>query len=71
MVKRHDGVTEYYEQLINYGYNKIAYIENLRFRGWRFVIAGNMFAFDLPHLPYVHRIVERMLLLLVMMMMIV
>ena len=61
MVKRRDNITDYLEDLVNYGYNKITYIENLRSRGllwcvhslsgYRFVIAGKMFAFDLPHLP--------------------
>lgn len=53
MVKRKDGVTDYLEDLINYGFNKITYIENLRYRGYRFIIAGGMFAFDLPHQPSV------------------
>ena len=51
MVKRRDNITDYLEDLVNYGYNKITYIENLRSRGYRFVVAGKMFAFDLPHLP--------------------
>ena len=53
MVKRRDNITDYLEDLINYGFNKITYIENLRYRGYRFIIAGEMFAFDLPHHPYV------------------
>ena len=38
---------------INYGFNKISYIETLRLDGYRFVVGGNFFAFDLPHYPLV------------------
>lgn len=33
LVKRDDNVTVFNEILINYGHNKITYIENLRFHG--------------------------------------
>ena len=52
MVKRRDGVTDYYEELINFGFNKISYTETLRNLGYRFIIMRNAFAFDLPHLPW-------------------
>ena len=52
MVIRRDGVTDYYEELINFGFNKISYIETLRNLGYRFIIMRNAFAFDLPHLPW-------------------
>ena len=33
MVERIDGITDYFEGFINYGYNKIQYVENLRHLG--------------------------------------
>ncbi|KNB42772.1 glycosyltransferase-like protein [Blastocystis sp. subtype 4] len=41
------------EELINYGQNKITYVETLRLNGFKFVIASRMFAYDLPHSPFV------------------
>ena len=52
MVARNDSVALFYDRFINYGFNKIEYVETLRLEGYRFLLAGNMFAFDLPHLPY-------------------
>ncbi|KNB43970.1 hypothetical protein JH06_2083 [Blastocystis sp. subtype 4] len=59
MVKRRDNITDYLEDLINYGFNKITYIENLRYRGYRFIIAGEMFAFDLPHHPSIFNAIHK------------
>ena len=33
MVKRNDSITLFNEKLINYGHNKITFVENLRFHG--------------------------------------
>ena len=33
MVKRNDNLTVFNEILIDYGHNKITYVENLRFHG--------------------------------------
>ena len=52
LVYRNDSITEFNERFINYGFNKISYVETLRREEYRFVLAGNVFAFDLPHLPY-------------------
>ena len=52
MVKRDDKNIFFYEKFINYGFNKISYIEKLRLSGYSFYLATNVFAFDLPHLPY-------------------
>ena len=54
IIHRNDSIAHFYEGFINYGFNKISYIEALRLDGYRFVIGGNFFAFDLPHYPFVH-----------------
>lgn len=51
LVKRNDSVTYFNERFINYGFNKISYVETLRLEGYHFYLAGRMFAFDLPHAP--------------------
>ena len=48
---RNDSITKFNEAFINYGFNKISYVETLRREEYRFVLAGGMYAFDLPHLP--------------------
>ena len=53
IVHRNDSIAQFYEGFVNYGFNKISYIETLRLDGYRFVIGGNFFAFDLPHYPLV------------------
>lgn len=52
LVYRNDSVTEFVEKFINYGFNKISYVETIRREEYRFALAGKVFAFDLPHLPY-------------------
>ena len=52
LVYRNDSITRFNEAFINYGFNKISYVETLRREEYRFVLAGDIFAFDLPHLPY-------------------
>lgn len=39
------------EQFINYGYNKLQFIEHLRYCGYTFAIFANSFGFDVPHKP--------------------
>lgn len=53
IVHRDDNMTRFHEGFINYGYNKISYVETLRLGGYRFVLGGDFYAFDLPHLPYI------------------
>lgn len=52
LVRRNDSLTFFHEAFINYGFNKISFVELLRREEYRFVLAGKVFAFDLPHLPY-------------------
>ncbi|KAM7454642.1 hypothetical protein BLSTO_04599 [Blastocystis sp. subtype 1] len=51
LVRRNDSLTAFHEAFINYGFNKISFVEMLRREEYRFVLAGKVFAFDLPHLP--------------------
>ena len=51
LVARNDSIALFNEAFINYGFNKISYVETLRREEYRFVLAGKVFAFDLPHLP--------------------
>ena len=51
LVYRNDSITRFNERFINYGFNKISYVETLRRYEYRFILAGKVFAFDLPHLP--------------------
>ena len=61
LVKRNDDITFFLEKYLNYGLNKISYVETLRNHGsfygtgfivgYHFYVAGRMFGFDMPHLP--------------------
>lgn len=51
LVARNDSIALFNEAFINYGFNKISYVETLRREEYRFILAGKVFAFDLPHLP--------------------
>ena len=42
------------ERFINYGYNKIEWIETLRYTGYKFAVLINGFGMDVPHPSYVH-----------------
>ena len=52
LVYRNDSITLFNEAFINYGFNKISYVETLRREEYRFILAGMIYAFDLPHLPW-------------------
>ena len=52
VVKKSKSLPSFDERFINYGFNKISYVETLRRYEYRFILAGKVFAFDLPHLPY-------------------
>ena len=53
LVYRNDSITLFNEAFINYGFNKISYVETLRREEYRLILAGMIYAFDLPHLPWV------------------
>ena len=37
------------ERFVNYAYNKVQWIEHLRYRGYQFSVLRNGFAVDMPH----------------------
>ena len=49
MVKRTALLPPFDERFINYGRNKVLWIEHLRYRGFEFSILTNGFAVDIPH----------------------
>ncbi|OAO13424.1 hypothetical protein AV274_4892, partial [Blastocystis sp. ATCC 50177/Nand II] len=51
LVRRNDSIAHFHESFINYGFNKISYVESIRRHGYTFYLASKMYAFDLPHLP--------------------
>ena len=46
------GCTEIRSLFINYGFNKVEWIENLRYLGYEFYVLNNGFAVDIPHKSY-------------------
>ena len=40
----------FYEDFVNYGYNKVQFVEHLRAANYRFYIMNNAFMVDLPHM---------------------
>lgn len=53
MVKK-NGIPLFDERFINYGYNKVEWIEHLRYMGFEFHVLSQSYAVDMPHSPYVH-----------------
>lgn len=51
MVKK-SKVPLFDERFINYGYNKVQWIENLRYLGFEFHVLSQSYAVDMPHSPY-------------------
>ena len=37
------------ERFLNYGYNKVEFLTELRYSGWRFYVLGTGFGIDVPH----------------------
>lgn len=53
MVRRSETLPLFDERFINYGFNKVQWIEYLRYLGYEYYILSRSFAFDIPHAPYV------------------
>ena len=51
MVKKTEHLPLFEEKFINYGYNKVEWIENLRYLGYEFYVLTQSFAVDIPHKP--------------------
>ena len=49
MVKRSENMPLFDDAFINYGFNKVEWIEHLRYTGYEFYILNNGFAVDIPH----------------------
>ena len=49
MVKRSSHLPLFDERFINYGKDKISWIENLRYDGYKFAVIRGAFAVDIPH----------------------
>lgn len=49
MVKRSAHLPRFDERFINYGYNKVQWLEHLRWIGFDFQILTRGFAVDVPH----------------------
>lgn len=52
MIKRSERIPLFNELFINYGFNKVEWIENLRYLGYEFYVLNNGFAVDIPHKSY-------------------
>lgn len=49
LMKVHEKMPLFDERFVDYGYNKVQFIEHLRSAGYSFFILNNAFAMDLPH----------------------
>ncbi len=52
MIKKTNETPLFDERFINYGYNKIEWIETLRYTGYKFAVLINGFGMDVPHPSY-------------------
>ena len=52
VVKQSSHLPLFDERFINYGKDKISWIENLRYDGYAFAVLRNAFAVDIPHPRY-------------------
>ncbi len=53
MIKKTNEMPLFDERFINFGYNKIEWIETLRYTGYKFAVLINGFGMDVPHPQYV------------------
>lgn len=51
MVRRSAFLPLFDDRFINYGYNKVQWVETLRWLGFQFALATQSFAVDVPHPP--------------------
>ncbi len=52
MVRRWSKLPYFDERFINYGCNKVQWIEHLRYLGFEFSVLSQSYALDMPHPPY-------------------
>lgn len=49
MVRKTKELPLFEEKFINYGFNKVQWIEHLRYRGYEFHVLSHAYAVDMPH----------------------
>ena len=58
MVKKTESLPRFSERFVNYGYNKVQWLEHLRYVGYDYQILTNGFAVDIPHTRYIMILIE-------------
>ena len=59
VVRKSNVLPLFDERFVNYAYNKVQWLEHLRYRGYAFSILTNGFAVDVPHPLYVVILIMR------------
>jgi glycosyltransferase-like protein LARGE len=49
IVKKSNSLPLFEERFVNYGFNKVEWITNLRYAGFKFYMFAQAFAIDVPH----------------------
>ena len=49
MVRKTPSLPLFDERFINYGFNKVQWIENIRYLGYEFHVLSQAYAVDIPH----------------------
>ena len=49
MVRKTPDLPLFDERFINYGFNKVEWIENLRYLGYEYHVLSQVYAIDIPH----------------------
>lgn len=49
VVKKVAGMPRFDERFANYAFNKVEWLEHLRYRGYRFWVITDAFGYDIPH----------------------
>lgn len=49
MIRKTPNTPLFAERFINYGFDKVEWIENLRYVGYEFHVLSHSFAVDMPH----------------------
>lgn len=52
MVRKTPDTPQFAEQFINYGFNKVQWVEHLRYSGYEFHVLSHAYAIDMPHPEY-------------------
>lgn len=53
MVKYTNETVLFDERFVNYGCNKVQYVDHIRFLGYSFYIPSTVFVTDIVHPPYI------------------